>query len=443
MLYQEKLLKYFDEQKEFTDTKIKSGIELYRKGDFCITVTDSAGNPIRDAVVEVAQASHEFKFGANIFMLDGFDDAEKNQNYREEFAKTFNLATIPFYWNTLEPEEGKIRFEKDSPYIYRRPSIELCMEYCRENGIEPKCHCLNYDNFAPDWAKKLTVQEYKEKLERRFAQLAERYSSKIPSWEVLNEVFWPYSQTHSPFYFEDDYAEWSFQTAERYFHNNHLIINDFAYWSVTETNTRNQYYLVIEKLLREGCHIDSIGLQLHGFHQKNEIEILAQKQYNPERLYAMLDLFAKFGKKLQLTEMTVPAYSDSEEAQEIQAQVLKNVYSILFSHPAMEAIIYWNLPDGYAAFAPQGDMTKGENMYYGGLLNYDITPKRSILMLRDLIHKKWNTKKTVAAPDGTAMFRGFYGDYDVTVTAAGKTRTVRQSFSARMQNGFNKKTITV
>ena len=66
----------------------------------------------------------------------------------------------------------------------------------------------------------------------------------------------------------------------------------------------------------------------------------------------------------------------------------------------MEAVIYWNLVDGYAAFAPQGDMKCGENIYYGGLMHFDMTEKPSYKMLKKLIHEDWHTSETVSAKNG-------------------------------------------
>ena len=85
--------------------------------------------------MEIRQTGHEFKFGANLFMLDEFESEEKNRIYREKFPEAFNLATVPFYWNDLEPEEGKPRYAADSPKIYRRPAPDLCVAYCKEKGI--------------------------------------------------------------------------------------------------------------------------------------------------------------------------------------------------------------------------------------------------------------------------------------------------------------------
>lgn len=423
-------LRYFEEQKELTDIRVKSGIELNRKGDAHITFS---GNDLPEEItVEVEQTNHEFRFGANIFMLDEFESEEKNKIYREKFAELFNLATVPFYWSDLEPDEGKPRFAKDSPRIYRRPAPDLCVEYCKEKGIEPKCHCLNYDSFLPSWLANSTVAEHKAKLEKRFREIAERYANDIPSFEVTNETI---QSCRSKFFYEDDFLEWSYRMADRYFPNNRLIINDYNIWWPSSYNNRNAYYMQIERLLRNGItHIDSIGMQFHSFFpQKNEAGV-AQERYNPDSLFRIMDLYARFGLAEQITEMTIPAYDADAENEEVQAELLKNVYRIFFSHPAMEAVIYWNLVDGYAAFAPQGDMTAGENTYYGGLMRFDMTEKPSYKMLKKLIHEDWHTKTVVSAKNGKADFRGFYGDYKLTVHAGDRTIPVDYRLSKHAKN---------
>ena len=126
------------------------------------------------------------KWNVNVLVENS---AEKNEIYKARFAEAFNLATLPFYWKDLEPERGKPRYAKDSPRVYRRPSPDLCVEWCESNGIEPKEHCLNYpaDYTCPDWAKG-EVQKEKAFLEKRFRELAERYAGRIPMWEVTNEL---------------------------------------------------------------------------------------------------------------------------------------------------------------------------------------------------------------------------------------------------------------
>lgn len=430
------VMRFFDEQKSENERITRENTEKYRKGD-CAIVFESDGKLPDEITVSVEQKSHEFKFGANIFMLDEFENEEKNRIYRDCFPELFNLATLPFYWSTVEPREGEYRFDKNSPKIYRRPAIDLCIEYCREKNIEPKCHCLNYDVFTPDWVKDLPVEGAKEKLEKHFRVISERYADVIPSFEVTNETL--QARHNSPFFMEDDFLEWSYFTADKYFPNNKLIINDYNIWDPSSHN-RNYYYMQIERLLRNGVtHLDTIGMQFHCFFPREAEARQATQKFNPRRLYELFDLFARFKKELQITEMTIPARSESEEDEQIQAELTENLYRVLFSHPAMNAIIYWNLVDGYA-YLPNGgdpgDMTVGENVYYGGFMRFDMTKKPVYHALDRLINKEWHTSKTVAAKGGRAEFRGFYGDYDVTVHAGGKTVPAKITLGKGRQNEF-------
>ncbi len=419
-------LRFFDENKEFMETVVRENIERYRKANARIRLVDGSGQPLSGVRVSVELKNHEFRHGANIFMLDEMESAEKNARYRDAFAEVFNLATIPFYWSDLEPEEGKPRLAKDSPRIYRRPAPDLCVEYCLERGIEPKCHCLNYENFTPTWVKYCDVATHKRKLEKRFRELAERYADVIPSWEVTNETlqYMPERKRHSKFYSEPDHLDWSYRMADRYFPANRLIINDYYLFDeVSWIGDRSPYYMQIERLLRNGItHLDSIGMQFHSFFPREAEASRAEFRYDPVRIYEVLDQYARLGRKLQITEITLPAYSDSPEDEAVQAELLEKLYTVFFSHPEMEAAIYWNLVDGYAAFAPQGDMTVGENRYYGGLMRFDLSEKPAFRALRRLFHETWHTQLTAETDsEGYLTFRGFCGDYELTVTRDGKT----------------------
>ena len=103
----------------------------------------------------------------------------------------------------------------------------------------------------------------------------------------------------------------------------------------------------------------------------------------------------------------------------------------------MEQIIYWNLVDGYAAFAPQGDMTAGENYYYGGLIRFDMTPKPAYYAIKNLIEKKWHTEaEVVTNKNGKATFKGFYGEYDAEITVNGKVITKTINLKKKGKNEF-------
>lgn len=422
-----KVLELFEQQKDYLDKKIKSGIENNRKGRFNLKIVRENGEPVPGAKVFVNQKSHEFRFGANIFMIDEFENEEKNELYKKSFAEVFNMATLPFYWDATEPEKGKTRYAKGSEKLYRRPPIDLCIEFCEKHGIEPREHALAYEAFFPSWLKNASVTEVKLALENRFKEISERYKDKIPTIEVTNEMEWKDGKT--AFYKEPDYIEWCFKTAEKYFPANQLVVNE---WSglpwIDRCMATDKYYAYIEANMLKGARIDAIGMQYHMFFRaENEYEA-TRAYYNPKNLYEHMDLYSNFGKPLQITEVTVPAYSNKPEDEDLQAEILEKLYSIWFSHPNVEQIIYWNLPDGYAAFAPQGDMTVGENYYYGGLLRFDLTPKPAFLKLKELIQKQWHTEESLATDAcGETEINGFYGDYEVSVEALGKTVTKKIS----------------
>ena len=428
------ILKPFEENREYMDMRVKTGIEKNRMGYGTVRVLDAEGQPVRGAHVSLKQKTHDFFHGANIFMLDEMENAEKNETYKKLFKDSFNLATVPFYWRDLEPEQGKPRYARDSYKIYRRPAPQLCVDFCKANGITPKAHCLNYDQWAPYWVRgTVPVREIKRLLNKRFGECAEWFSKDIPGWEVTNETMC--NSTATPFFQEDDFVKWSFDCAERHFPMNELIINEATHHVWGDRNdpfkgNRNKYFEQCRLELEHGAPIDAIGMQYHMFYRaENELEN-ASYFYNPVTLYRVMDTYAKLGKPLQITEVTIPAYSWEKEDEEIQAEILKNLYSIWFSHEAMEAVIYWNLVDGYAAFAPQGDMTSGENYYAGGLVRFDMTPKPAYYVLRDLFAKTWHTEAETGTNDnGVASFHGFFGKYDLEITVDGKTTRQEICFS--------------
>ena len=430
-----KIFEKFEEQREFWEERVNHGIELYRKGYADITVNDKDGNTIPDAKIRLKQKTHEFKFGANLFMLDELETDEKNEKYKEYFADTFNIATLPFYWDATEPEKGKTRYEKDSVPMYRRPPIDLCIEFCEKHGIEPREHALAYDNFFPKWLYDASVTEVKHALEERYKQISDRYKDKIPTIEVTNEMEWENGKT--AFYDEPDFVEWCFKLAEKYFPGNQLVINEYAELWEEQAKPRDRYYAYTEAAISRGARVDAIGMQYHMFFDREKEYEETRKYYDPKKMYKIMDLYSNFGKPLQLTEVTIPAYSNATEDEAIQAEMLELLYSIWFSHPNMEQIIYWNLVDGYAAFAPQGDMTAGENYYYGGLVRFDMTPKPAYYAIKNLIEKRWHTETDVVTnQDGKASFKGFFGKYDVEITVGDKVITKEINFMKKGKREF-------
>ena len=412
----EKILKSFIDNKEVLEKRNAEGIEKYRKGDFTLKIN---GNGVKK--VAIKQTKHKFLFGCTAFMLNSFEKEEKESIFKEKFTKLFNQAVVPFYWSDLEPQEGKPRFRKDSENIYRRPAPDVVLEFCKEYGIEPKGHCLTWNAFVPEWLKKYSPEERKRILERRFKEIADEYADKIPSFDVVNESASNYRRGEKSLF--AGYDEYGLELGGKYFPNNKKILNETneAIWRDYFTEGKYMAFnMQLKDFVEKGLPIDEIGLQYHIFTTTEEMENWAVKAayLDAEAMMEILDIFNAYGFPMHISEITIPGSGQKIENEEVQAYLVEALYKTWFATENMKSIVWWNLADGYAAYAPLGS-NEGENRCGGGLIRFDMSEKPAYKVLDRLINQEWRTifEKTV---EGNEI--SFYGEYEITVD--GKTHTV-------------------
>lgn len=414
----EVVLKSFIENKDKLEKRNSEGIEKYRKGSFSLKFSKEAKE------VRIRQTKHKFLFGCTGFMLNSFEKPEKEEEFKKMFLKLFNQAVVPFYWSDLEPEEGKPRFDKDSENIYRRPAPDIVVDFCKENGIEAKGHCLTWCHFVPDWLEKYSVDERKAKLEKRFKEIAERYGDSIPSFDVVNESASNYLRGTKTLF--EDWDEYALGLGEKYFKNNIKILNETneAIWR-DYANCEGKYMafnMQLKDFVRRGLPIDEIGLQYHIFSSPEWFEN-NYTYLNAEYMMDILDIFDAYNFPMHISEITIPSYSGRiPQNEEIQAELVEALYKTWFATKNMKSIVWWNLVDGYAAYAPLGS-EEGENMYGGGLVHFDMTPKPSYEVLDRLINHEWKTNIEASVEGNEYDFRGFYGEYEVEVVGENGTET--------------------
>ena len=124
--------------------------------------------------------------------------------------------------------------------------------------------------------------------------------------------------------------------------------------------------------------------------------------------------------KLNLSELTIPAYSHEADDEQFQAELTETLYRIWFGHPAIDSIVWWNMVDGTAYF----DKTTNhdENRYHQGLLRRDFSPKPAWKVLDRLINQEWRTNEAGNTGDRNWFdLRGFYGNYDLTLRRNDRT----------------------
>ena len=416
----ENVIKSFIENKDALEKRYNEGIEKYRKGNFTIKLDN-----VCDKTVQIKQTKHKFLFGCTAFMLNSFEDEKKEPIFKEKFSNLFNQAVVPFYWSDLEPKEGHLRFHKDCENIYRRPAPDIVLEFCKEYGIEPKAHCLTWNGFVPSWLSQYLPEERKKILERRFKEIADEYADKIPSFDIVNESASNYNHGRKVLF--EGYDEYGLELGGKYFPNNIKILNETneAIWRDYRTEGKYMAFnMQLKDFVAKKLPFDEIGLQYHIFRRSEELEYdSVQKEYlNAQFMVEILDIFDAYNYPMHISEITIPGSGKNADNEEIQAFIVEQLYKIWFSTRNMKSIVWWNMVDGYAAYAPLGS-DEGENACGGGLMRFDMSEKPSYKVLDKLINKEWKTNLTTQLnSNGEVSFRGFYGEYEVCVD--GKTYTL-------------------
>lgn len=412
--------------------RIERGIEDNRKGWGVIRIVDSTGKPVIRATVRLKLVKHAFHFGGNAFLLNQFEEADRNAAHDEAFKRIFNLAVVPFYWSDLEPEQGKPRFAKDSPKIYRRPAPDLVLEFCETNGIEPKGHPLCWHSTLPDWLP-TDKRQVAALLERRIEEIAARYRERIRIWDVCNEPLGYPAYNPPALRLPDNHAEFSFQVASRCFpRSSMLTLNDFICWE-TLRGEYTPYYMLARHLQQLDVNLGGLGLQFHMFCRGEKLREWSQSRLDPHHLLATLDQYARLGIPMNISEVTIGSHEDLGDGQAFQREVTERLYRLWFSHPMTNGIVYWNLVDGATYVKPGWD----ENQYKGGLLNNDLSPKPVFEALERLIRGEWHTSETVEYEEGANnRFHGFYGDYEASVQTGSGETTHSLRLSNESSNNF-------
>lgn len=379
-------------------------IEQHRKADATIQVRDSAGNPLPGVVVRVEQRNHAFLFGCNIFVWGRIDDEKLEQAYRQRFADLLNYATLPFYWAMYEHERGKPSHEY----------TEQVARWCRERGIATKGHPLAWNSADPPWLPD-DLQEIRRLQMARIDDCVSRFAGLIDRWDVVNEATHfdreefvrRRAPKHSAMWMQAGRMEFTrecFEHARRANPGAVLLINDYR--------TDPPYERVIEQLVDGGGKrlYDVIGIQSH----------MHGGAWPTERIWEVCQRFARFGVPLHFTETTIVSgdrsggrprgapWPSTPEGEAYQAEHVERFYTVLFSHPAVEAITWWDFSD-YRAW--QGAPA--------GLVRHDMSPKPAYEALMKLIKGKWWTRVELTTDErGTCRFRGFLGEYNVTLLDA-------------------------
>ncbi len=382
-------------------------IRQNRTADATVTVS-AGGAPLANRQVVVAQTNHKFLFGSTGFdfipLANGeVQGAEKDEMELlvGEWLALFNFATLPFYWGRFEPERGK-------------PDTKRTLAAARwfaDRGVALKGHPLCWHTVQPDWLLPLSNEEILEAQKARTRREVTDFRGVVDTWDAINEaVIMPVFENGDNGITRICRANGriatvrlAFETAREANPRAFLLLNDF--------DMSTAFECLIEGVLEAGIKIDAIGLQSH----------MHQGYWGEEKTLKIVDRFARYGLPIHFTETTIvsghlmppeiedlndyqiPDWPTTPEGEARQADEIVRHYKTLLSHPAVEAMTYWDLTDRAWLGAP------------AGMVRRDFSPKPSYDAIHALIKGEWWLAPTTMATDAEGRFRfsGFLGDYEV------------------------------
>jgi GH35 family endo-1,4-beta-xylanase len=393
----------FDDK--LSPAEIDKRIAQYRTAEATVSVVGADGKPLANVAVVVRQTRHKFLFGCNAFMINTADGDPQQQAYQNEFAELLNFATLPFYWGAYERAEGRPDAER----------LRMMARWCAANGIRTKGHPLCWQQVAPQWLNSRSLEEVQKLQLARIGREVSGFAGVIMTWDVVNEAVsmpdFKAEKTPIPALCAKlgrvELIKQTFAAARAANPTATLILNDY--------DTSPKYETLIRECLEAGVSIDVVGIQSH----------MHGGYWGAQKTWDVCERFSKLGKPLNFTETTIisgepkknqrwngPAYDDwltTAEGEERQARQVAEFYTVLFSHPAVQAITWWDFSDNAWLGAP------------AGLVRKDMSPKPAYLALKKLIKEQWWTGELKLKTDaaGKVKFRGFLGDY-VLECSAGK-----------------------
>lgn len=362
-------------------------IEQNRKAALTVLVLDAADKPVTDARVEVEMTRHQFAFGSAVSAKHLLAQGPDGDRYRATVEELFNTVTLEndLKWGPWEVAEGHDTFS--------RAQTLAALRWLKDRNIRVRGHVMVWPSWKHTPERLRALENDPVGLQAavlgHIRELSAATKGWVDEWDVVNE---PYDN-HALMEIAGDYAmvQW-YRTAREANPEIPLFINDYGILSGGGRDQRHQdhYAAVIQYLLDQGAPLQGIGMQGH----------FGWDLTPPERLLAILDRFAKFGKPLVITE-----YDCAVTDERLQADYMRDFMTLIFSHPAVAGFVQWGFWDG-RHWKPGAPMFR-----------QDWSPRPSAEVFRELVQRNWWTRDG-GPTDAQGLYetRGFLGEYTVTVS---------------------------
>nr|ARI46383.1 xylanase CM7 [uncultured organism] len=267
------------------------------------------------------------------------------------------------------------------PGVWNWTNADRIANFCRENGIKLRGHCLCWHSQFCDWmftdkdGKPVTKEVFYDSLRVHITTVVNRYKDIVYAWDVVNEAISDggggggfgrqQQQSNAPAskyglqpsifrqsrHYQlcgDEFIAKAFQFAREADPKAILIYNDY---NAANPDKRDRIFEMVKNMKAAGVPIDGIGMQGH---------------YNiygpsPENIEAAVSKYATIVKHIHMTELDIRANEEmggqlqfsrgenvviSDQVRIMQEHQYAELFKILRRHrDVVDNVTFWNLGD--------------------------------------------------------------------------------------------------
>lgn len=263
-----------------------------------------------------AQRPQNVEYGKGITLKDAYRDY-----FKIGVAVNRNNVTTPDQMSIVRQEFNSVTAENDMKPVSVHPAegvwnweaADAIANFCRQNGIKMRGHCLCWHAQFSDWMFKdkkgrpVKKEVFYKRLREHIHTVVNRYKDVVYAWDVVNEAIsdnprgemvdgkWvsnPYRESTHWKLCGDEFIAKAFEFAHEADPNALLFYNDY---NECEPGKRDRIYNMVKKMQEAGVPIHGIGMQGH------------YNVYGPseEEIDAAITKYAELVRHIHVTELDV------------------------------------------------------------------------------------------------------------------------------------------